>query len=96
MWEIVFPYNIDTYYCLSFLADVMPVNIVSEADVICLADVNALCVYGRCYSQEVDVIPLSFEWQMLLPFCFNGRCCCHFLLFWQIFYVSVYCNYNTG
>ena len=42
--------------------------LVSKADVICLADVNALYVYGRCYSQDVDVIPLLFEWHMLLPF----------------------------
>ena len=27
VWENVFPYNIDTYYCLSFLADVMPVGV---------------------------------------------------------------------
>ena len=44
--------------------------LVSKADVICLADVNALYVYGRCYSQEVDVIPLFL----------NDRCYCHFVL----------------
>ena len=43
------------------------------------ADVNALYGYGRCHSQEVDGIPLLFEWQMLLLF-----------LLWQIFYMLQY------
>ena len=54
------------------------------------ADVNALYVYGRCYSQEVDGIPLLFEWQMLLPFCFNGRCCCHFFIVLADFFMFQY------
>ena len=55
----------------------MPVSVKGRC--YCLADVNVLYGYGRCYSQEVDGIPLLFEWQMLLPF-----------LFWQIFYMLQY------
>ena len=44
----------------------MPVSV--KCRCYCLADVNALYGYGRCYIQEVDGIPLLFEWQMLLPF----------------------------
>ena len=57
-WENVFPYIIDTYYFYNFWQ--MLCLLVSKADVICLADVNALYVFGRCYSQEVDVNPLLF------------------------------------
>ena len=60
--------------------------LVSKGRCYCLADVNALYGYGRCYSQEVDGIPLLFEWQMLLPF---------FVLA-DILYVAVYCNCYTG
>ena len=60
---------------------------------------------------------MLFAWQMLMPymsmaemlllFCLNGSCYCHFVLMADVvaifycfgrffFYVSVYCNYNTG
>ena len=31
-----------------------------KADVISLADVMPVFMFGRCYSQEVDVMPLMF------------------------------------
>ena len=62
----------------------MPVSVKGRC--YCLADVNALYGHGRCYSQEVDGIPLLFEWQMLLLF---------FVLA-DILYVTVYYNCYTG
>ena len=66
VWENVYLYNIDTYDLLYDFGRCYACGV--KADVICLADVNAyfLC-FGRCYSQEVDVIPLLFLWQMFLP-----------------------------
>ena len=43
VWENVFPYNIDTYYFLYNFWQMLCL-LVSKADVICLADVNALYV----------------------------------------------------
>ena len=60
----------------------MPVSVKGRC--YCLADVNALYGYGRCYSQEVDGLPVLFQWQMLLPFLTD------------ILYVTVYCNCYTG
>ena len=57
----------------------MPVSVKGRC--YCLADVNALYGYGRCYSQEVDGIPLLFEWQMLLSFfCFGRYFICYSIL----------------
>ena len=66
-----------------------------KADVICLADVNDSFMFGRCYSQEIDVIPLLFSWQMLWPFVL-WQMLLPLFNYWQIFFVTIYCNYVIG
>ena len=68
VWENVFLYNIDTYYLLYNFGRCYAWGV--KADVICLADAMPVFMFGRCYSQEVDVMPLMFQWQMLWPFDF--------------------------
>ena len=63
----IFLNNIDTYFCFSCLADVMPNSVNGRCYMPCLE-----C--GRCYCQEVDGCPLLFfadviangMWQMFL------------------------------
>ena len=54
----------------------MPVSV--KGRYYCLADLNSLYGYGKCYSQEVDGILLLFEWQNVIA------------IFWQIFNMLQY------
>ena len=48
-------------------------------------------MFGRCYSQEIDVIPLMFSWQMLWPFVL-WQMLLPLFNYWQIFLLQYIAN----